>query len=243
MTIESVETLDKIMEVMRFSIEANKTLGPFGPDVDRICYHLHEDLDDDESHQDQDEVFRALKGAGVPIERSALDDYPYEIWERRWPTIEWLERDVPRIFEVLNSFNHGLYSISYEPKGSAWHLYAAAFQHAWHHADPASRPPGCEEEYRSQKAALPVFISDLGKAVYAAVREGKLSVSDAVERMDAIWPETAHRWPNKAAEAASMLWFENPLMSPALVHFGPEHQELLQWALWHIVTNPLGKAN
>lgn len=243
MTIESVETLDEIMEVERFAIEATKALGPFGPDVDRVCYHLHEDLDDDDRHQDQDEVFRALKDAGVSIERSALDDYPYEIWERRWPTVEWLERDVPRIFEVLNKFHHGLYSISYEPKGSAKHLYAAAFRHAWDHADPVSRPPGCEEEDMSQKAAWPVFITDLRNAVYAAVREGKLSVSDAVERMDAIWPETELRWPNKAEEAASMLWFENPLQPPALVRFGSEHQELLQWALWHIVTDPLGKAN
>ncbi len=243
MTTEPIETLHEIVEFERFAIEATKHLGPFGLEIDRVCYHLHEDLLDDDRHQDQDEVFRALVERGVRIERDALADYPWEIWEKRWPTQEWLEHDVPRIFDVLNRFDHGLYSISYEPKGAARDLYAAAFRAAWDNADPRTRPPGCEEEDMSEKAASVVFRVKLRNAVYAAVQAGKLSVADAVSRMDAIGDETQLRWPNKSAEAAALMAIGNPFVPTPIVKFGPEHEELLNWALWNIVTDSLGKVN
>jgi hypothetical protein len=242
-TTEPIETLHEIVEFERFAIEATKHLGPFGPEIDRVCYHLHEDLMDDDRHQDQDEVFRALVNAGVRIEREALADYPWEIWEHRWPTEEWLEHDVPRIFDVMNRFNHGLYSISYEPKGSASDLYAAAFRAAWDNADPTTRPANCEEEDISEKAASVVFHVKLCNAVYAAVQAGKLSVSDAVSRMDLMQDDIRLRWPDKPAEAAALMAMVNPFVPTPIPKFGPEHQELLDWALWSVVTDPLGKAN
>jgi hypothetical protein len=228
---EPIETLPEIIELQRFAIEASKELGPFGPDIDRVCYHLHEDFSDEERHQDQDEVFRALIDDGVRIERDALLDYPYEIWERRWPTREWLEHDVPKIFQVMNRFNHGLYSISYEPKGAASDLYAAAFRAAWHSAEPASRPAGWDPEDLSKKSSTVVFSVKLGDAVYAAVKSGKLSVAEAVSRMELVKEEVLLRWPDKNAAAARF------------TKFGNEHQELLDWAIRTVVTPSTGQTN
>jgi hypothetical protein len=231
-TTEPIETLLEIMEVERFAIEATKDLGPFGPDTDRICYHLHEDFLDDELDQNQDEVFRALIDEGVRIERDALLEFPYEIWERLWPTDEWLEHDVPKIFHVMNRFNHGLYSISYEPKGAAMDLYAAAFRSAWYSSEPAIRPAGCDPEDVSKKSSTVVFSVKLGDAVYAAVKSGKLSAAEAVARMDLVKEEAWLRWPNIAAAVAGRF-----------TAFGPEHHELLDWAIKQVVTSPHGQAD
>lgn len=232
MNIEPIETLQKIVEVQGFAIEATKDLGPFGPDTDRICYHLHEDVEDESQHQNQDEVFRVLVDAGVRIERDALADYPWEIWERRWPTREWLEHDVPKIFQVMNRFNHGLYDISYEPKGAAGDLYRAAIRAVWDSAEPASRPVGWDQEDLSKKSSFVVFSVELGDAVYAAVQSGQLSVADAVSRLDLVMKEVPLRWPDMAA-----------LVSARYTKFGPEHQELLDWAVDRVVPALRGQAD
>jgi hypothetical protein len=242
-TTEPIETLHEIIEVERFAIEATKHLGPFGADIDRVCYHLQEDIDDDDAHQDQDEVYRALLDAGVRIERDALADYPWEIWEWRWPTHDWLDHDVPRIFDVLNRFGHGLMGISYEPRGAARHLYTAAFRAAWDSAEPTARPAGYEEEDLSIKAAYPVFSAKLHGAVYAALQSGKLSVSDAVRRLDAIQSDIEQRWPNESAKGGVLIECGPILLNTSISRFGDEHEDLLNWALRHVLTEPSGKAN
>lgn len=237
---EPIETLHDIMESQRFHIKAREGLGPFGPKVDRVCYHLLEDLGNDKAHRDSDEAFAALIEAGVRIERESLDEYPWEIWESRWPTLDWLEHDVPRIFEVMNRLGHGLEFISYEPRGKARNLCNAAIGHALDNADPALRP---EEEDMSQKASWVVFNAELQNAVYAQIRAGNLSVSDAVSRMETIEEEVHMRWPNKAAEAEAMASIGQPFRDRSSPKFGSEHRKLLEWALWHIVNDGKNKTN
>lgn len=135
MTTESSETLCEITKFLDFEIEALGHLFPFGENLDWICYHLHDDPLDEQEHRNADEVYLALREVGVEIERSALDDYPYEIWEKRWPTRDWLDKTLPKMFEVLNDFGHGIYSVSYEPRGAMNGLYYAAFRDAWDNAD------------------------------------------------------------------------------------------------------------
>ncbi|WP_370034148.1 hypothetical protein [Qipengyuania mesophila] len=240
MTTEPIETLYEIVDFERFCIEKLGHLGPFGPEIDRVCYHLHEDLDDEDRHQDQDEVYGALVKAGVEIDRDALADYPWEIWEERWPTIDWLENHLPKMFDVLNSFSHGIYAVSYEPKGPIRGLYNAAFRDAWDNADPMIRPPGCESEDLSKKAALAVFQVRLDRAVYQCVKEGRLTLIEAAKRVSRLQDDIRARWPRKLDEAERLLQ-GFPFATPQ--KFSKDHQELLDWAIWSICSDEKSKAN
>jgi hypothetical protein len=233
-TTEPIETLYEIMESERFGIQMLEGFGPLGPDIDRVCYHLHEDLDDDGRHEDIDELDKALRAAGVIIDRWGLADYPWEIWEKRWPTNDWVEHDIPIIFEVLNRFNHGLYGISYEPRGAAaWHLRSAAFWARYNALDPAERPSGYEQEDLSRKAAGVVFLVKLAEAVYAHVAAGKLTAIDAINRMERVMPLTKKRWPNRLAETISSLSIFAPVAT-----YGSEHEKLKDWAVEQVLNGP-----
>lgn len=240
MRTEPQETLSEITQLIEFEIEALGHLFPLGDVVDRICYHLHDDPLDDNEHRNADEVYAALCEVGVNIERSALDDYPWEIWEKRWPTSDWLTNDLPKIFDVLNRFGHGIYSVSYYPRGAALPLFHAAFRDAWDNADPKTRPPNCESEDLSEKAATVVFHIRLNEAAYREVKSGKFTFMEAARRVAAIQDEVRLRWPNKEAEARLRLGIPRLRDIP---RFDDQHEELLKWAIWHVVSDDAEKAN
>lgn len=230
MTIEPLETLHEIMERERIAIRLTNELGPFGPEVDRVCYHLHEDLDDEGRHQDQEELQEALGEAGVNFDAWGLDAYPWEIWEKRGPTIEWVERDIPIIFGVLNSFSHGIYDISYEPKGAAWYIYSAAFRAEYDALPVSDRPSGYEPEDLTGKAAGVIFYVRLADDLYATIKRGEMSAVEAANRLDALQPAIQQRWPNE----------------PPFSIFGPvsryneEYESLRQWSLKTMLSNSVG---
>ncbi|MBU0668970.1 MAG: hypothetical protein KKG32_02690 [Alphaproteobacteria bacterium] len=240
MTTEPRETLSEMTKFLNFEIEALGHLFPFGDGSDGIRYHLHDDPSDEQEHRNADKAYAALREAGIDIERSALDDYPWEIWEKKWPTTCWLESDLPKMFDVLNRFGHGIYAVSYEPRGALRGLYSAAFRDAWNQADPRTRPPGCEAEDLSKKASSVVFHVRLNEAVYREVKLGRLTLHEAAERVSAIQSDVRARWPNKETEAR---WFLNFPRIGDLPKFGEPHEELLKWAIWNVVNNDAERAN
>lgn len=240
MTTEPRETLLRLTKIWSFEIEALGHLFPLSEGNDRICYHLHEDPLDERDHRNADEVYAALCEAGVKIERDALADYPWEKWEKRWPTTDWVEHDLPKIFDTLNRFRHGIYAITYEPCKRMRGLYEAAFRDAWDHANPRTRPPGCEAEDLSGKTARVVFHVRLHEAIYRAIKGGRLTLQEAAERLGAITDDIRARWADKDAEARWLIDFPRLGEFP---HFSEQHEELVRWAVWSVVNDEAEKAN
>lgn len=230
----------RLKQVLTFEIEALGHLFPLGEGNDRICYHLHNDPCDEQDHCNAVEVYTALREAGVEIETGALADYPWEIWETRWPTTDWIENDLPKIFDILNHFGHGIYAITYEPSDRMRGLFNAAFRDAWDHADPHTRPPGCEAEDLSGKTASVVFHVRLYEAVYRAVKGGRLTLQEAADRLGVIQADVRARWPDKDAEVRWLMDFPRLGEFP---NFSEHHEELLQWAVWSVVNEEAEKAN